>query len=96
MYICCFNIKKGKKKQSKLIFQKFSNQKQPVFQKREKRVQKTGTQKTIKELLGELYADKVYLEKLLDDDRKIYSNRERPHTSVYPSKSIILTAFLYL
>ena len=37
--------------------------------KREKRVSKTGTQKTVKQLLGELYADKIYLEKLLEDDR---------------------------
>ena len=52
--------------------------------KREKRVSKTGTQKTVKQLLGELYADKVYLEKLLEDDRKIYSNKE---TVLTPSTS---------
>lgn len=42
--------------------------KQPSVVKREKRSQKPGTQKTVKQLLGELYADKVYLEKLLNDD----------------------------
>ncbi len=46
-------------------------QKQPVVQKREKRdPNKTGSQKTVRQLLGELYADKVYLEKLLEDDQK--------------------------
>ena len=45
-------------------------QKQQV-PKREKRVQKTGSQKTVKQLLGELYADKVYLENLLNDDSKL-------------------------
>lgn len=45
-------------------------QKQQVVQKREKRPLKPGKQKTIKQLLGELYADKVYLENLLQDDRK--------------------------
>ena len=43
-------------------------QKQLVQQKREKRVDKTGSQKTVQQLLGELYADKIYLEKLLEDD----------------------------
>jgi hypothetical protein len=52
------------------------NQKQQVVLKREKRLTKPGTQKTVKQLLGELYADKVYLEKLLDDDRKLYSNKD--------------------
>ena len=37
--------------------------------KREKRPVKPSSQKTIKQLLGELYADKVYLEKILNDDR---------------------------
>lgn len=41
-------------------------------QKREKRVDKTGSQKTVQQLLGELYADKVYLEKLLDDDSNFF------------------------
>ncbi len=43
-------------------------QKQNLQQKREKRVEKTGSQKTVQQLLGELYADKVYLAKLLEDD----------------------------
>jgi hypothetical protein len=38
--------------------------------KREKRV-KTASHKSVRQLLGELYADKVYLEKLLDDDSNI-------------------------
>jgi len=58
---------KNKKKIFKLgNFQKYG--KQQTVQKREKRVAKPGTQKTVKQLLGELYADKVYLEKLLSDD----------------------------
>lgn len=67
------------KKQKKKItggYQKPFAQKQPVQQKREKRQTKPGSQKTVKQLLGELYADKVYLEKLLEDDRKIYSNKD--------------------
>lgn len=55
-------------------YQKPFAQKQPVVQKREKRPQKPGKQKTIKQLLGELYADKVYLENLLQDDRKFFFN----------------------
>ena len=39
--------------------------------KREKRPVKPSSQKTIKQLLGELYADKVYLEKILNDDREL-------------------------
>lgn len=55
----------NKKKNFKIVsFQK----KQQVVPKREKRTVKPGTQKTVKQLLGELYADKVYLEKLLSDD----------------------------
>ena len=42
-------------------------------QKREKRTEKTGSQKTVQQLLGELYADKVYLEKLLEDDSMTFS-----------------------
>jgi DNA-binding ferritin-like protein (Dps family) len=38
---------------------------------------KPGSQKTVKQLLGELYADKVYLEKLLEDDRKIYNEKQK-------------------
>lgn len=65
---------KNQKKIFKLgNFQKYG--KQPTVQKREKRVVKPGTQKTVKQLLGELYADKVYLEKLLSDDRKITSSK---------------------
>ena len=45
--------------------------KQQTVQKREKRAAKPGTQKTVKQLLGELYADKTYLEKLLNDDSKL-------------------------
>jgi hypothetical protein len=47
---------------------------------REKRPVKPGNQKTIKQLLGELYADKVYLEQLLEDDRKIYANNDKTLT----------------
>jgi hypothetical protein len=60
-------------------------QKQVVVQKREKRQVKPGSQKTIKQLLGELYADKVYLENLLEDDRKLYkrdtTNASATHTT---------------
>ncbi|CAF0989858.1 unnamed protein product [Brachionus calyciflorus] len=49
-------------------YQKPYAQKQQAVQKREKRALKPGSQKTIKQLLGELYADKVYLENLLNDD----------------------------
>ena len=45
--------------------------KQQMQPKREKRVAKPGKQKTVEQLLGELYADKVYLENLLEDDRKL-------------------------
>jgi len=55
------------KKQRLGGYQKPMTQKQQQ-PKREKRVQKTGSQKTVKQLLGELYADKVYLENLLNDD----------------------------
>ena len=48
--------------------------KQQVIVKREKRPIKAESQKTVKQLLGELYADKVYLEKLLEDDRKLYND----------------------
>lgn len=57
---------KLKKKNFKIASLKYG--KQPSVQKREKRTSKPGTQKTVKQLLGELYADKVYLEKLLNDD----------------------------
>ncbi len=62
--------------------------------KREKRPIKPGTQKTVKQLLGELYADKVYLEKLLDDDRKIYSNKDKLLT--HHSKCFLFVCFLSL
>ena len=45
-------------------------QKTVIVPKREKRPTKQVNQKTIKQLLGDLYADKVYLERLLEDDRK--------------------------
>jgi hypothetical protein len=45
--------------------------KQQIIQKREKRQPKPDSQKTVKQLLGELYVDKVYLEKLLEDDSMI-------------------------
>ena len=63
----CEQKKKGQQKGG---YQKPTAQKQQVSLKREKRVSKTGSQKTVKQLLGELYADKVYLEKLLEDDSK--------------------------
>jgi hypothetical protein len=47
---------------------------------REKRPTKPGSQKTIKQLLGELYADKVYLEQLLEDDRKINAINDKTLT----------------
>ncbi len=57
-------------------------QKQAAVPKREKRdIQKTGTQKTVKQLLGELYADKVYLEKLLEDDSKRANSSNNPTNS---------------
>ena len=58
------------KKQRLGGYQKPMTQKQQQ-PKREKRVQKTGSQKTVKQLLGELYADKVYLENLLNDDSNL-------------------------
>jgi len=60
----CAQKKKGQQKGGSTA------QKQQVSLKREKRISKTGSQKTVKQLLGELYADKVYLEKLLEDDSK--------------------------
>lgn len=59
-----------------------STQKVVVVQKREKRANKPGNQKTIKQLLGELYADKVYLEHLLEDDRK-----KSNHTNINSASS---------
>lgn len=60
-----------KKKNFKLVGIQRAKVVQP---KRQKRVLKPGTQKTVKQLLGELYADKVYLEKLLDDDHIVRAN----------------------
>ncbi|RNA02032.1 tetratricopeptide repeat 25 [Brachionus plicatilis] len=62
------------KKKMNVGYQKPFAQKQQVVQKREKRVLKPGKQKTIKQLLGELYADKVYLENLLQDDHATRAN----------------------
>lgn len=61
-------FKKPKKKQGGYV--KPMVQKTVVVPKREKRPTKQVNQKTIKQLLGDLYADKVYLERLLEDDRK--------------------------
>ena len=72
-----FSFKQKQKKQIKLGYQKPMAQKQLVVQKREKRASKPGKQKTVEQLLGELYADKLYLENLLEDDRKLYSNKDR-------------------
>ena len=58
------------------------NKKQQLDLKREKR--KADKPKTVKQLLGELYADKIFLEKILDDDIKKHEEREleaRHHTS---------------
>ena len=74
-YLIFFFSLKKQKKQQKPGYIKPAYQKQQAVQKREKRdPNKTGSQKTVKQLLGELYADKVYLEKLLEDDSKRYSN----------------------
>ena len=62
-----------------------------VAPKREKRELKPGTQKTVKQLLGELYADKVYLEKLLVDDRKI--NSKEKHSSSHSKSFGLLFLF---
>lgn len=70
------NFKKTKKQQ-KIGYSKPFAQKQQAQPKREKRTLKQGNQKTIKQLLGELYADKVYLETLLQDDRKIYPKKDK-------------------
>ncbi len=64
-----FFLKKLKKK-NVLKFGGYQKAK-VVIQKRDKRPVKPGSQKTIKQLLGELYADKVYLEKILNDDSKL-------------------------
>lgn len=45
--------------------------------KREKRISKADKPKTVKQLLGELYADKVFLEKILDDDLKLHEQKEQ-------------------
>lgn len=61
-------LQKPKKKTGGYV--KPTTQKVVLVQKREKRQNKSANQKTIKQLLGELYADKVYLEHLLEDDCK--------------------------
>jgi hypothetical protein len=63
-----FFIKKTKKSNKQAGYIKPLNQKQYNQNKREKRIQNNTSQKTIKQLLGELYADRVYLEQLLDDN----------------------------
>ena len=74
-----------KKKQKQSTYMKPMAQKQVVQHKREKRVEKNGSQKTVQQLLGELYADKVYLEKLLDDN----SNKEKIFSFILTLISII-------
>lgn len=49
--------------------------------KREKRESKSDKPKTIKELLGELYADKIFLEKLIEDDLKHYDKKDQTKQS---------------
>ena len=93
-------MQKQKKQKKTGGYQKpFAPSKQQVVVKREKRPVKLENQKTVKQLLGELYADKVYLEKLLEDDRKLYSdiynnsNSDRLLTNT--SKSLFIQ-FLHL
>ena len=62
------------------------------MQKREKRSNKPGTQKTVKQLLGELYADKVYLEKLLNDDSKLSNSLKNDRHAVKNSNSFFVVA----
>ena len=80
IYFFIIFLKKNKKKAAIGGYQKpLANQK--IKEKvREKRPIKQGNQKTIKQLLGELYADKVYLEQLLEDDRKNYENNDNTLT----------------
>ena len=65
--------KKKNKKQFIGIGSHYINkyQRHHVVLKREKRPTKPDTPKTVKQLLGKLFADKTYLEKLLEDDSKI-------------------------
>lgn len=48
--------------------------------KERQKPQASGDQKTIKQLLGELYGDKDFLEKLLSED----STYSRDHFMIYP------------
>jgi len=75
-----FVFKKKSKSLKMVSMNKFG--KQPTAQKREKRAAKPGTQKTVKQLLGELYADKVYLEKLLNDDSKLSNSLKNDRRAV--------------
>jgi tetratricopeptide repeat protein 25 len=46
------------------------SERQKIELNKEKRTQNSEKPKTVRQLLGELYADKVFLEKLLEDDEK--------------------------
>ena len=71
--------------------------KQTTAQKREKRSTKPDTQKTVKQLLGELYADKVYLEKLLNDDSKLSNSlkNDRRAVSKHSNFCVIFKCFFF-
>jgi hypothetical protein len=66
-------FKKTKKSNKQAGYTKPTLQKQHTQHKRDKRTQNPSSQKTIKQLLGELYADRVYLEQLLDDNGRLPS-----------------------
>ena len=54
---------------------------------------KNDKPKTVKELLGELYADKIFLEKILDDDSN--KNEKTNKSNTFLSKQSKLNQFSF-
>lgn len=71
MHLCIFQQKKTNKGYSKPTTQAARSQ-QPAANRGKNTKSPVKSEKTVKQLLGELYSDKEYLEKLMADQGKKY------------------------
>ena len=60
--------------------------KEEIEKMKVKRISKNDKPKTVKELLGELYADKIFLERILEDDSKKNEKNEKKSNLAKQSK----------
>ena len=65
--------------------------KEEIEKKKVKRISKNDKPKTVKELLGELYADKIFLERILEDDSM---KNEKKSSLTKQSKSVKNNTFV--